>query len=87
MDPARLKQEFGDRLGFWGASADPQSTLVRGTPAEVAAEAERHLSIFSPGGGYVFASIHNVQADVPADNVVALYDAALAFRPASMEMP
>jgi uroporphyrinogen decarboxylase len=87
MDPVRLKQEFGDRLGFWGASADPQSTLVRGTPAEVAAEAERHLSIFSPGGGYVFASIHNVQADVPADNVVALYDAALAFRPASMEMP
>lgn len=80
MDPVRLKQEFGDRLCFWGGSADPQSTMVRGTPADVAAEAERHLAVFAPGGGYVFASVHNVQADVPADNIVALFDAALGFR-------
>jgi uroporphyrinogen decarboxylase len=82
MDPVRLKREFGDRLAFWGGSCDPQSTLTRGTPAEVAAEAERHLSIFAPGGGYVFAPIHNVQADVPADNIVSLFDAALAHRAA-----
>lgn len=86
MGPERLKREFGDRLCFWGASSDPQSTFSRGTPAEVAEEARRHLSIFAPGGGFVFAPIHNVQADVPADNVVALFDTALGYRPATGDL-
>jgi uroporphyrinogen decarboxylase len=87
MDPVRLKQEFGDRLCFWGASSDPQSTLPRGTPAQVAAEAGRHLATFAPGGGFVFAPVHNVQADVPPENVIALFDAALGYRAAAKDHP
>jgi uroporphyrinogen decarboxylase len=77
MDMALLKKQFGDRLVFWGGSLDCQKTLPFGTPEEVAAEVEAHVRNFSPGGGYVFASVHNVQAAVPPDNLVAMYDTAL----------
>ena len=80
MDARRLKEEFGTRLVFWGGSCDPQSTLTFGTPAEVAAETRRHLEVFAPGSGYVFAPVHNLQATVPPENIVALFDTARAFR-------
>lgn len=76
MDPQRLKQEFGDRLVFWGAACDCQGTLAFGTPRQVTEEVERSLRVFAPGGGYVLASVHNVQAGVPPENVIALFDAA-----------
>ena len=76
MDPVRLKQEFGDRLVFWGGSCDCQHTLPFGTPEEVSREVQESIRIFSPGGGYVFAPVHNIQAGVPLENVFALYDAA-----------
>jgi len=78
MDPARLKQQFGDRLVFWGGSCDCQHTLAFGTPEQVAAEAAAHLRVFAPGGGYVFAAVHNIQAAVTPENVLALFDTALA---------
>lgn len=80
MDPRRLKREFGDRLAFWGGSCDAQGVFAHGTPTEVAAETEHNLSVLTPGGGYVCASIHNIQADVPPDNVIALFDTALNHR-------
>ena len=76
MDPARLKREFGDRITFWGGGCDTQYVLPRGTPAEVVADVRERLRIFAPGGGYVFAAIHNIQPDVPPENVVAMFDAA-----------
>ncbi len=76
MDPVKLKQEFGDRLVFWGGSCDCQGTLAFGSPEEVAEEVRQHVSTLAPGGGYVFASVHNVQAEVPPENVLALYDTA-----------
>jgi len=79
MDPATLKREFGARLVFWGGSCDPQSTFANGTPEEVAAETSRNLSVFMPHSGYVCASIHNIQANVPPQNVLALFDTALNF--------
>jgi len=79
MDPVKLKGEFGTRLVFWGGSCDPQSTFPNGTPDEVAAETNRNLSVFMPGSGYVCASIHNIQANVPPENVIALFDTALNF--------
>jgi uroporphyrinogen-III decarboxylase len=81
MDPARLKQEFGDRLVFWGASLDCQQTLPFGTPGEVGREAEEHIRVFAPGGGYVFAPVHNIQANVPAENILSMFDTALASAP------
>lgn len=82
MDPRRLKADFGDRLAFWGGSCDCQGTLVRGTPAQVAAEARAHLDALAPGGGFIFASVHNLQADVPPANIVALFETALSHPPA-----
>ena len=79
MDPRRLKRDFGDRLVFWGGSCDCQDTLVRGTPDQVVSDVRHHLDCFTPGSGYVLASVHNLQADVPPDNIVALFDTALNY--------
>jgi uroporphyrinogen decarboxylase len=78
MNPERLKAEFGDRITFWGGSLDCQQTLPFGTPREVAHEVAEHMRVFKPGGGYVFAPVHNIQAGVPPENVVAMFDTALA---------
>ncbi len=78
MDPVELKRQFGDRLVFWGGSCDCQGTLAFGTPEQVAREVEAAVGIFAPGGGYVAASVHNIQAAVPPENVIALFDTARA---------
>jgi uroporphyrinogen decarboxylase len=75
MDTARLKAEFGDRLVFWGA-IDTQHVLPHGTVEDVQIEVKRRVSDLAAGGGYVVAPVHNVQADVPAENVVAMYQTA-----------
>lgn len=74
-DTRRLKAEFGDRLTFWGA-VDTHDVLPRGTPAEVRGEVRRRLADLGPGGGYVLGSVHNIQRDVPPENVVAMFQAA-----------
>ena len=75
MAPAFLKAEFGDRLVFWGGGVDTQRTLPFGTPEEVRAEVIERIRIFGPGGGFVFNPVHNVQANTPPENLVALYQA------------
>jgi len=76
MDPARLKRRFGRELVFWGGAIDSQHVLPTASPAKIREDVRRHLAIWKPGGGYVFNSVHNIQAEVPPENVVALYDAA-----------
>jgi uroporphyrinogen decarboxylase len=78
MDPARLKREFGRDLAFWGG-INTQQVLPRGTPAEVREDVRRRIEDLAPGGGYVLAAVHNIQPEVPPENVVAMYDAALEF--------
>jgi uroporphyrinogen decarboxylase len=78
MDPATLKRDFGRDLAFWGAGCDSQTTLPFGTPAQIGDEVRRTIDLLAPGGGYVFAAVHNIQAEVPAENVVALFQAARA---------
>lgn len=78
MDPLELKRQFGDQIVFWGGSCDCQDTLSFGTPDEVAREVEESIRILSPNGGFVLASVHNIQAEVPPENVVALFETALA---------
>ncbi len=75
MDPARLKREFGEDLVFWGGGVDTQKTLPFGTPEEVYREVRDRLSIFSPGGGFVFNAIHNVQGPTPLENMLAMFRA------------
>jgi uroporphyrinogen-III decarboxylase len=79
MDPELLKQEFGDRLTFWGGGVDTQKTLPFGTPAEVREQVLRRCEIFAPGGGFIFNSIHNIQAGTPVENIVAMFDAVHEF--------
>jgi uroporphyrinogen decarboxylase len=80
MEPARLKREFGDRLTFWGGGCDTRDRLKNGTPEQIRRHVTELLRIWTPGGGHVFQQVHNIQADVPPENIVAMFDAALAFR-------
>ena len=75
MDPGHLKSTHGTQISFWGGGVDTQKTLPFGTPAEVRQEVLRRCEIFSPGGGFVFNSIHNVQALTPVSNIVAMLEA------------
>ena len=82
MDPKHLKDKYGSRLTFWGGGVDTQKTLPFGTPAEVREEVLGRCRIFSPGGGFVFNAIHNVQANTPTANVIAMLDAVNEFNAA-----
>jgi hypothetical protein len=79
MEPQLLKEKYGDRLTFWGGGVNTQKTLPFGTPEEVRAEVLERCRIFSPGGGFVFNAIHNVQALTPTENMVALIEALREF--------
>ena len=75
MDSAELKREFGKDLCFWGGGIDTQHVLPRGTVAEVKDEVKRRIDDFAPGGGFVFAAVHNIQPDVPPENIRAMVEA------------
>lgn len=77
-DTARLKREFGRDIGFWGA-IDNVRVLPYGTPDDVRAEVQRRIRDLGPGGGYVLGAVHNIQPDVPPENIVALFDSARAY--------
>jgi len=76
MDTARLKREFGDRLVFWGG-IDTQRVLPQGSVDDVRGEVRRRVRDLAPGGGYILCAVHNVQPDVPPENVWTMYEAAL----------
>ena len=79
MDPRVLKEKYGRTMVFWGGAIDAQRVLPRATPEEVREAVRTNLEIFKPGGGYVFNNVHNIQAGVPPENIVALYDTAYEF--------
>jgi len=75
MDPVELKREFGHDLVFWGGGVDTQGVLGSGTPTQVKADVERNVAALAPGGGFVFAAVHDIQANVPPENVMAMWEA------------
>ena len=75
MDPQQLKHEFGGRITFWGGGCDTQRILPTGTPAEVRDHVQEMTEIFGPGGGFVFQQVHNILANVPPENIVAMLEA------------
>ncbi len=75
MDTAALKREFGQDLVFWGGGVDTQHVLGNGTPDEVRAEVRRRVADLAPGGGFVFAAVHNIQPNVPPANILAMREA------------
>ncbi|GAB1481776.1 uroporphyrinogen decarboxylase family protein [Treponema sp.] len=80
MEPAFLKKEFGADLTYWGGGVNMQETVVTGSIEDIKAEARRNIEIFSKDGGYVFTQVHNIQANVPPEKVLAIYEAAREYR-------
>jgi uroporphyrinogen decarboxylase len=80
MQPAQLKKEFGADVTFWGGGADTRAVLNLATPAEVKDHVRANIEILSPGGGFVFNTIHNILPDVPPENVVAMFEAIDEYR-------
>ena len=74
MDTKRLKREFGKDIVFWGGGVDTQWVLPRGTIQDVKDEVKRRIDDLAPGGGFVFAAVHNIQADVPPENILAMVE-------------
>jgi hypothetical protein len=79
MDPAHLKKTFGDRITFWGGGVDTQKMLSFGSPAEVKQQVTENMKIFGQNGGFVFNTVHNIQANVPLENMIAMFDAIHEF--------
>lgn len=80
MDPKILKEKYGDKLVFWGGGVDTQRTLPFGTPEEVRKEVKERCQIFGKGGGFVFSTIHNIQAKVPIENLMAMFQTVKEFK-------
>ena len=75
MDPRKLKEKYGDKLVFWGGGVDTQGAFAFGTPAQVKEQVKTQCGILNKNGGFVFNTIHNIQANVPFENVVAMLEA------------
>jgi uroporphyrinogen decarboxylase len=75
MDPAGLKRDFGSRLTFWGGGCDTREILIHGQPQQIRDHVRRLMDIWRPGGGYVFQQVHNILADAPPENIIAMYQA------------
>ncbi len=75
MDAKELKTDFGDQLTFWGGGCDTRHILSRGTPEEIRRHVKEQTAILNPGGGFVFQQVHNILADVPPENIIAMFDA------------
>jgi len=80
MQPERLKKEFGVDVTFWGGGADTRFELNQGTPTQVKDHVRANIETLSPGGGYVFNTIHNVLPDVPPENILAMFEAVDEYR-------
>lgn len=79
MEPELLKKKYGNRLTFWGGGADTQTVLPFGTPQDVRKQVLDRMEIFSRGGGYVFNSVHNIQAGTPVKNMAAMIEAVREY--------
>jgi uroporphyrinogen decarboxylase len=74
MEPLALKRDFGRDLVFWGGGVDTQTVLPHGTPHQVREDVRRNIDALAPGGGFIFNTVHNIQADVPPENIMAMCD-------------
>lgn len=80
MDAKKLKDEFGSKITFWGAGVNMKETLSKAEPKEVKQEVKENIEIFSPGGGFIFNTVHNIQDDMPPENIMAMWEALQELR-------
>ena len=74
MEPCSLKQRFGSLITFWGGVCNTQKTLPFGTPEMIRKEVKHNMDCFKPGGGFIASNIHNITAEVPPENIVAMFE-------------
>jgi len=74
MDPVELKREFGRDLVFWGGGVDTQNVLGTATPEQIREHIKHNIEALAPGGGFVFAAVHDIQANVPPENIMAMWE-------------
>lgn len=79
MEPFQLKKDFGNDIVFWGGGADTQKVLPTGTLQEVKDDVKRNIDALAPGGGFVFTTVHNIQAEVPPQNIIVMLDTLKVF--------
>jgi len=79
MQPEKLKREFGKDIVFWGGGCDTQKVLPTGNLNDIEKEVKKNISIFAPGGGFVFAAVHNIQPDIPPEKIVRVYESAYKY--------
>jgi uroporphyrinogen decarboxylase len=79
MEPVQLKKDFGKDICFWGGGVDTQKVLPSGTIQEVKDDVHRNIEALASGGGFVFATVHNIQAEVPPENIAAMFEALHTF--------
>ena len=72
MEPHQLKKDFGESIVFWGGGVDTQKILPSGTTLEVIEDVKKNIDALAPGGGFVFSAVHNIQAEVPVENMIAM---------------
>jgi uroporphyrinogen decarboxylase len=75
MEPVQLKKDFGKDIVFWGGGVDTQHVLPNGTPQQVKDDVKRNIEALAPGGGFIFSTVHNIQAEVPSHNIIAMFEA------------
>ena len=79
MDPVELKKNFGKDITFWGGGVDTQRVLGVGTPEQVREDVKRRLNDLMPGGGFIFNTVHNIQSNVPVENIIAMWETVQEF--------
>lgn len=80
MEPAQLKNDFGDSIVFWGGGVDTQKVLPTGTQKQVIDEVKKNIEALAPGGGFVFNTVHNIQAEVPPENIMAMWKTLMEYK-------
>ncbi|MHA1724801.1 MAG: uroporphyrinogen decarboxylase family protein [Promethearchaeota archaeon] len=80
MEPCKLKHQYGHLITFWGGACNTQQILPFGSPEQVRNEVRYNMNCFKPNGGYIAANIHNITAEVPPENIIALFDSIIEFR-------
>ena len=79
MDPVRIKREYGRKMTIWGGALSTQTTMTHGSIDDIVNEVKEMIKIYAPGGGFVFSQIHNIQADISPEKIMALFDTALKY--------
>ncbi len=79
MEPVQLKKDFGKDIVFWGGGIDTQDVLPNGNPQQIKDHVKQNIDALAPGGGFIFSTVHNIQAEVPPENIVAMLEALQSF--------